>query len=142
MKKFTILAIVALLTMSLSVTAQNRDSRRGFSAKERTEQITKELNLSAEESAKVEALFQKNDEERAKQFESMRANRENVQSDREARRKEMQDLREKNIAENDAQLEAIIGKEKIEQWKEIRAKRQESNRDVNRSGRRAPSYNR
>ena len=49
----------------------------------------------------------------------------------------MQDMRAKAIAENDAQIEAIIGKEKLEEWKELRAKRQDSIRDVNRSGRRA-----
>ena len=46
-------------------------------------------------------------------------------------------MRAKAVAENDAQLEAI-GNEKMEEWKVLRAKRQESNSDANRSGRRAP----
>ena len=42
--------------------------------------------------------------------------REELQTDREARRNEMQDMRAKAIAENDAKLETIIGKEKLEEW--------------------------
>ncbi|HHX31988.1 MAG TPA: hypothetical protein GX712_05300 [Bacteroidales bacterium] len=138
MKKFTLLALVGLLTLSFSLSAQNNNARRSWTAKDRAEYMTKELNLSAEESAKIKDLFEKNDEERAKQVAENRAKREDLQANREARRKEMQDMRAKAVAENDAQLEAIIGNEKMEEWKVLRAKRQESNRDANRSGRRAP----
>lgn len=137
MKKFTLLALIGLLTLSFSLSAQNNNARRSVTAKERAELMAKELKLSAEESSKLKALFEKNDEERAKQIEANRAMREELQTDREARRNEMQDMRAKAIAENDAQIEAIIGKEKLEEWKELRTKRQDSIRDVNRSGRRA-----
>jgi len=50
----------------------------------------------------------------------------------------MQALREKEVAENDAELEAIIGKEKMEQWKQYRADRQKEMRSSNRAGRRSP----
>ncbi|MBF6598118.1 MAG: hypothetical protein ITF98_07815 [Fermentimonas sp.] len=142
MKKFTLLAIIGLLTLSFSLSAQNNDTRRSWTAKDRAENMTKELKLSAEESTKLKALFEKNEAERAKQIEANRAMREELQTDREARRKEMQDMRAKSMVENDAQIEAIIGKEKMEVWKEKRTKRQDSIRDLNRSGRRAPINNR
>lgn len=138
MKKFTLMAIIGLLALSFSLSAQNNNPRRIATSKERAELMAKELKLSAEETTKIEALFDKQDKERAKQIEENRATRENLQTDREARRKEMQDLRAKAVAENDAQIEAIIGKEKMKEWKELRTKRQESRRDVNRSERRAP----
>jgi uncharacterized protein YwqG len=58
--------------------------------------------------------------------------------ERTKRREEMQALREKEVAENDAELEAIIGKEKMEQWKQYRADRQKEMRSSNRAGRRSP----
>lgn len=138
MKKFTVLVITALLTLSFSMNAQNNNARRSWTAKDRAEYMAKELKLTAEESAKIKTLFEKNDDERSKQVAENRAKREDLQTDREARRKEMQEMRTKAVAENDAQIEAIIGKEKMEAWKELRNKRSESNRDVNRNGRRAP----
>ncbi len=48
----------------------------------------------------------------------------------------MQALREKAVAENDAALEKIIGKEKMEQWKTMRAERMQKMRETNRQGRR------
>ena len=138
MKKFTLLALIGLLTLSFSVSAQNRVDRRSWTAKDRAEYMARELKLSAEEKAKVEALFVKNDEVRAKQVAENREKRGELQNDREARRKEMQEMRAKAVAENDAQLEAIIGKEKLEEWKELRTKRQDSIREVNRRGRRTP----
>ena len=142
MKKFTVLTIAALLTLSFALTAQNNNARRSWTAKDRAEYMAKELKLSAEESTKTEVLFEKNDSERAKQVAENRAKRQDLKNDREARRKEMQDMRTKAVTENDAQLEAIIGKEKMEVWKELRTKRQDSIRDINRSGRRAPVRNR
>jgi|LSQX01.2.fsa_nt_gb uncharacterized protein YwqG len=142
MKKFTVLTIAALLTLSFALTAQNNNARRSWTAKDRAEYMAKELKLSAEESTKIEVLFEKNDSERAKQVAENRAKRQDLKNDREARRKEMQDMRTKAVTENDAQLEAIIGKEKMEVWKELRTKRQDSIRDINRSGRRAPVRNR
>ena len=138
MKKFTILALIGLLTLSFSLSAQNNNARRSVTAKERAELMAKELKLSAEESAKIEALFEKHDKERAEQVAKNREQRSDLQTDREARRKEMQDMRAKSVAKNDAQIQEIIGKEKMERWKELRTKRQESNRNANRSGRRAP----
>ena len=48
----------------------------------------------------------------------------------------MQALREKEMTENDAQLEIIIGKEKMDQWKQYRADRQKEMRDSRPAGRR------
>lgn len=139
MKKFTVLAIIGLLTLSFSLNAQNREFRRNWTAKDRAEYMAKELKLNDEEKVKVEALFEKFDKERTEQVAENRAKRDQLRNDREARRKEMQDMRNKAVAENDAQLEAIIGKEKLDTWKELRTKRQDSIRDINRSGRRMPN---
>ena len=48
----------------------------------------------------------------------------------------MQEAREKEVAKNDAELEKIIGKEKLEQWKKYSEERQSTTRDANRQGRR------
>ena len=142
MKRFAFLAIIGLLTLSFSVSAQNRDARRSWTAQDRAEYMAKELKLTADEKAKVEALFVKHDELREKQVAENRAKRGDLQNNREARMKEMQEMRAKAVTENDAQVEAIIGKEKMEVWKELRTKRQDSIRDINRSGRQVPVRNR
>ena len=59
MKKFTLLALIGLLTLSFSLSAQNNNARRSWTAKDRAELMEKELKLSAEESSKLKALFEK-----------------------------------------------------------------------------------
>ena len=137
MKRLYILLLIGILTLSFTTTAQNRrDAQVRWTPENRAEYMAKELNLSADEKAKVIALFEQQDKERAEQVAEHRAKRDELRNNREARRKEMQELRTQAVAENDAQLEKVIGKEKLEQWKEIRAKRQDVNRSTNRSGRR------
>lgn len=137
MKRFNILLLIGLLTLSFTTTAQNRrDAQVRWTPENRAEYMAKELTLSVDEKTKVIALFEQQDKERAEQVADQRAKRDELRNNREARRKEMQDLRTQAVAENDAQLEKVIGKEKLEQWKEIRAKRQDVNRSTNRSGRR------
>ena len=147
MKKMVVMAVVAIFTLSGTLEAQNntrnrRDTRQGarteqrWTAKDRVETMTKQLELTAEEAKKVQALFEKQDAKRAEQVAAHRADRERGNRDRDARRQEMQTAREKAVAENDAELEKIIGKEKMEQWKQLREERQKTLRDANRQGRR------
>lgn len=147
MKKVVLMALIAAFTFSFALEAQNnprnrRDSRQGtqterrWTAKDRAETMAKDLELTTEQVSKVQALFEKQDAERAEQVAAHRAERQQAVGDREVRRKEMQEAREKEVAENDAALEKIIGKEKTEQWKKIREERQKVVRNANRQGRR------
>lgn len=141
MKKIVLVALVGLFALSFTLEAQNnrRDGRQGartenrWTAKDRADAMAKQLELTAEETAKVQALFEKQDVERAKQVATQRADRERMTGDREARREAMREAREKAVAENDAELEKIIGKEKVEQWKKLRAERQNDNRQGRRN---------
>lgn len=147
MKKVVLMAMVAIFALSFTLEAQNNQRNRRestqdvrtesrWTAKDRAEVMKKQLELTEDEAAKVQTLFEKQDADRAEQVAAHRTNRERATGDREARRKEMQAAREKAVAENDAELEKIIGKEKVEQWKQIREERQKAVRDVNRQGRR------
>lgn len=141
MKKIVLMALVGLFALGFTLEAQNnrRDGRQGvrtenrWTAKDRADAMAKQLELTADETSKVQALFEKQDAERAEQVAAQRADRERVTGDREARREAMRAAREKAVAENDAELEKIIGKEKVEQWKKLRAERQNDNRQGRRN---------
>ena len=149
MKKIVFMAMVAIFTLGFTLQAQDgtknrRDNRQDirsgmrWTAKERADNMEKQLGLTADEKAKVQALFEQQDAKRAEQIGEQRAKREEQMQDRAKRREEMQALREKEVAENDAALEAIIGKEKMEQWKQYRGERQKEMRNSNRMERRGP----
>lgn len=137
MKKNVLFLLVALLAMSLSVGAQDTvKGRRGengkdaqktmkWTAKDRAEAMAKQLTLTADQTVKVEALFVKQEAKRTEQFEKQKELRDQAVGDREARREEMKALREKEMAANDAELEAIIGKAKMEQWKAFQVEKRE-----------------
>lgn len=152
MKKYLFLATAFLLTMSMSLSAQNlnnrrnSDNRRGFdnrrseqvnqmTPQQRAELMAKELDLTADETAKVEALIEKQDAKRAEQVAAHRAERGTGRLNRDARREEMWELRKKEVEEHYAGLEKIIGKEKTDKWNEIRREVRESNRAGRREGR-------
>lgn len=129
MKKILVMTLVALFSLTFAaVEAQNNDEgkqappQRGMrvTAKERAEQMAKQLDLTAEQKTKVQALLEKQDAKRKEQMAQQREDQEKAKQDREKSREEMKALREKEIAQNDAELEAIIGKEKVEQWKQYR----------------------
>lgn len=61
--------------------------------------------------------------------------------DRAERRAEMMELRNKAVAENDAELEKIIGKEKMEQWKTYRDEQMKKMRNRASSGQRGMNRN-
>lgn len=147
MKRTVFVALIALFTMGFTLHAQdstdgkwhkNQKGRTGmrWTAKDRAENMSKQLELSAEEKAKVEALFEQQDAKRAEQIAEHRAKREKVKQDRTKHREEMQAKRAKAVAENDTELEKIIGKEKMEKWKQYRSERQKEMRNSHRKGRR------
>ncbi|MFA6660683.1 MAG: hypothetical protein WCS62_03655 [Bacilli bacterium] len=151
MKKTVSMALIAFFTLSFTLSAQNRDDsnrigRRSqveqrWTAKNRAENMAKQLELNNEQKEKVEALFEKQDAERAEQMKLQREKREQVIQDRENRREAMQKQREQAVAANDAELESIIGQEKMEQWKRYREDVRKKMQDTNRSGRRTPGRN-
>ncbi|OJV90280.1 MAG: hypothetical protein BGO34_08020 [Bacteroidia bacterium 44-10] len=143
MKKIVFMALVAIFTLGFTLEAQdNTRNRQGarsemrWSAKERAENMEKQLGLTAEEKAKVQALFEEQDAKRAEQVAEQKAKRDEAMKERTENREEMRALREKEVTENDAQLEIIIGKEKMDQWKQYRADRQKEMRDSRPAGRR------
>ncbi|WP_129594143.1 hypothetical protein [Seramator thermalis] len=133
MKKIGILAFVALFTMSISVSAQDATRQKTtpremkWTAAQRAEQMAKRLELMAEQKAQVEKVLEKQDAQRAEQMAKAREMRENQQATRE----EMRAERQKQIEANDSELEQIIGKEKMDQWKAIRAERMRNMRNGN-----------
>ena len=147
MKKYLFLVATLLLTMSMSVSAQNNnrrntdnkrnvDNRRSeqvmkMSPKERADMMATKLDLSAEQTAKVQALIEKQDAERLEQVEQHRKQRDTGNVNRDASREEMRKARLKEVEQHNADLEKIIGKEKVEKWNELR----KDVRDSNRAGR-------
>ena len=143
MKKYLFLVTALLLTMSMSLSAQNNnrqnDSRRNgqmvrTTPQERVDLMAKELNLTADQKTKVLALIEKQDKERLEQIEKQREQRNTGVQNSEARREEMRASRLKEVEKQNADLEKIIGKEKVAKWNELRAKA----REANRAGRRNP----
>ncbi|MDD4606420.1 MAG: hypothetical protein PHH10_08970 [Dysgonamonadaceae bacterium] len=144
MKKYLFLVATLLLTMSMSVSAQNNrrntDNRRGdrimtMSAQERVDLMTKELDLTTEQAAQVLTLCEKQDAEREAQVAEHRKGRDMGSQNRDARREEFRKMREKQMEEHYAELEKIIGKEKVDKWNELRKDVRDSNRAGRREGR-------
>lgn len=131
MKKYAMLMLAAMLTLSLSISAQNgQRAQRGqrgnnaprqeFTAKDRAERMTKQLELTADQKEKVQALFEKQDAKRAEQMAKFRE-----KGNQNVNREEMRALRENQMKENQTELEKIIGKEKAEKWNSMRRERPE-----------------
>ena len=119
MRKYVMLALVAIFTMSFAVNAQDQRpprGERGFgmqrSAKERAARLATQLELTDAEKAKVEALFEKQDKKR-----------EEFKAEAKKLNEERGKLMEERKAE-DEELQAIIGKEKFEKLQSIRTERQ------------------
>jgi Spy/CpxP family protein refolding chaperone len=152
MKKVALMALVAIFSLSFSLSAQNttrekkKESKRTptemrWTAKNRADNMAKQLNLSDEQKAKVEALFEKQDAKRKEQVAKQQEKREEMTQDRATRRAEMMEMRNKEVAENDAELEGIIGKEKMEQWKSFRDEQMKKMRKRTPSGQRGMNRN-
>ena len=143
MKKYLFLVATLLLTVNMTMSAQNNkrnaDNRRSnqvvtMTPQERVALMTKELDLTAEQAAQVLTLTEKQDAERLAQIEKQRAERGAGIENRDARREEFRVAREKQMKEQYDELVKIIGKEKADKWNELREKA----RTDNRAGRRNP----
>ena len=149
MKKYLFLVTAVLLTMSMSMSAQNnqrnsdnrggRDNRRSeqmvrMTPQERVDLMAKELDLTADQKTEVLALIEKQDKERMEQVAEHRKNRDAGSQVRDAKREEMRAARLREMEKQKTDLENIIGKEKAEKWNDLR----KDVRDTNRSGRRNP----
>lgn len=144
MKKVTLMLFVGIFLVSSAISAQNNtDTTRNYrgprfenrmTPEKRAEIMADQLKLTDAQKAQVAALFEKNEKERVAQIEEQRAKRESLRKEREAQRAEMQQLREKEVSENLNELEKIIGKEKMNQWKENRSDFQRKYREDNRRG--------
>ena len=119
MKKYLKLALASVFFFSMTAMAQAPQGGFGGGMrqqppKERAEAMAKDLNLSDADKAKVQAVFEKNDEKMTK----FRA-----EADRDA-----PDFREKMMALREAQnadLIAVVGKEKFETYQKLQAERRE-----------------
>ena len=147
MKKYLFLVATLLLTVTTSVSAQrNSGNRRNNINNSRSEQvirmtpqekanlITKELDLTAKESAEVLAMYEKQDKERIADVNEQRSERGMGAENRDVRREEFRTARDAQMKQQFEELVKIIGKEKAEKWNELR-------KDVrfdNRTGRRNP----
>ena len=129
MKKYAMLMLAAMLTINLSISAQdgqkrqrsnNNGPRQEMTAKDRAERMAKQLELTADQKEKVQALLEKQDTKRAEQMAKFREKGNEATANRE----EMRAAREKQMKENQAELEKIIGKEKAEKWNSLRQTRQ------------------
>ncbi len=147
MKKYLFLVATLLLTVTMSVSAQrNSGNRRNNINNRRSEQvirmtpqekanlITKELDLTAKESAEVLAMYEKQDKERIADVNEQRSERGMGAENRDVRREEFRTARDAQMKQQFEELVKIIGKEKAEKWNELR----KDVRDTNRAGRRNP----
>lgn len=119
----------------------NFDNRRSdymmrLSAQERVDLMTKELDLTSEQAAQILALTQKYEDQRNQEVDEHREERRTERLNRDARRDEFREMRTKQMEEQQAELEKIIGKEKLDKWNSMR----QDVRDTNRAGRRNPGY--
>ena len=131
MKKYVMLALVAIFTMSFVANAQDQRPARGeggrgegqrvqITAKERAAHLGKQLELTDAQKAKVEALYEKQDKKR----EEMRAENQKLKEKKDQVAADRKAKFEAQRKADDAELEAIIGKEKMEKLLKIRAERQ------------------
>ena len=149
MKKYLFLVATLLLTASMTMSAQNYNSRRGgnnrqmgmdnrrseqmmrMTPQERVSLMTKELDLTAKEAADVLAMCERHEAERVAQVAENRSKRGTGTANRDDRREEFREMRAEKMKQNQEELAKIIGKEKADKWYELR----KDVRDDNRAGR-------
>lgn len=136
MKKYLVIALTAIFLVNLSVLAQNvkpfqkKDNEKRppremqTTPKDRAEKMAKQLSLTVEQTAKVQALFEKQNAKRAEQREMNQKKLEEMKQTLNNKREEMNAQREAEKKVQEAELEKIIGKEKMSQWNAIRQERQ------------------
>lgn len=131
MKKYAMLVLTSVFMFSMVIMAQEqtpnqvnkREFRQGdrqrLTPEMRTERLTKDVTLSDEQKVKVQAMYQKQDST----FTKFRAE---VKRDSPDFREKMKTLRDAQ----DAELESIIGTEKFQKQKQLRADRQQKMRET------------
>lgn len=136
MKKYAMFMLTAMLTIGLSVSAQNRQRKQRsndyrphqemrMTAKERAEWMAKQLELTADQTEKVQALLEKQDAKRAELITKFREQRKQETANRDKKREEIRALRENEMKKNRVELENIIGKEKVEKLNLLRESRRQ-----------------
>ncbi len=143
MKKVGIVLLAGFFTLSLSLAAQNQrgQQRQGgmmsnYTPEKQAEQMAKDLNLTAGQQAKLADFYRGQKEQRdAKREEFMKAQNERREANQ-ANREKFRTEREKEQKLHDAEIEKIIGKDKMEQLKKMREERRNKNRDARPQGRR------
>lgn len=141
MEKYLLFMFAAMLTVSLSVSAQNRQGKQGnlnnnqvrqsmqMTAKERVEWMAKTVELTDAQKAELEVLLKKQEEQRTADMAKMKE----LRNQTTANRDEMRAKREEVMKQNQAEIEKIIGKEKAEKLNELRKSRMDSNRQGRRN---------
>jgi hypothetical protein len=150
MKKYAMMAFIAFLTMSSALSAQDnrgrgQDGNRGqqrevrqnnnreqretrqreaeqarqqrVTPQARAERMARELELTAEQKTRVQTMFEN-------QEEIIRQHRQQNQQAQRRNQEEMRTRHQQAIAAHDAELEEIIGAEKMERWRRVRAETQ------------------
>lgn len=115
MKKFVLLVLISLFSISFTITSQeivkektmmDTHQNKKWTAQERADKIEKELSLTADVKAKVLDLFEKQDVRKA-EFKVQNANLND--QDKKAKYEELR-------KQFDEELGSIIGPEKLQQW--------------------------
>jgi Spy/CpxP family protein refolding chaperone len=130
MKKIGILGIAMIMLFGMSAMAQSQlprnengenhpGGRPQMTAQLRADMLAKDLSLTDEQKTKVQALFEKNNADFAKL-------RTEVKRDDPNFRTKMKELRDSQ----DADLKAIIGNEKFDQWQKMREERMSKMRNM------------
>lgn len=137
MKKFGILALIAFFAAGFSVFAQpqeqNRTGQKGnwegrpqgmaMSAQQRAENMTKQLNLTDAQKGQLVEFFQKQNKIREEKRIEREKQRDQMMQDQNKTREEFRAEREKEMALQNAELEKIIGKDKMAELQKIRQER-------------------
>lgn len=117
MRKFIAIGLFAL-TISASSFAQHKKEAKTAEEKatHRTEKLTKELSLSADQATKVKALLIQQDE----QVQAIKTKHAN-DTDKTALKQELQTTRE----QNEAALKQILSPEQITKYEQLKAEKKE-----------------
>ena len=129
MKKYGMLVLAVSFIFSIAIMAQDPMPQRGeggakpemrmgnrpqMTPQMRAERLAKELSLTDAQKAQVQALYEKQDADRQKK-----------QGDVQKSREEMRTQFENDRKNQDAELEKIIGAEKMQKFQAARAERME-----------------
>jgi Spy/CpxP family protein refolding chaperone len=123
MKRNFYVLMVALVAFSLNLMAQQpqqgqREQRTQWNPEQRAEQVAKDLELNADQQKQLKEMFVKQQDEMAKM-------REQPQGDQDARRQQFTEMRKKW----DADMEKIVGPEKMAKWKALQEERARNRRN-------------